>query len=808
MSDSKSLIERLEARIAPALTVYHPLPDLFVGPNMPTVEVDLTRFLDPFVTGNENTIVTLTTNLDADLTTPGLQASAPIVIELFDREAPLSVQNFLSYLTNDFPKPEYYGTFFHRAIPGFVLQGGGFNANSQETHIDTPFMVHNEFSPTRSNVLGTVAMAKTGLGPNTATTEWFFNLGNNSSNLDAQNGGFTVFGRVVSGLEVAQAAVNLPTIDRGGALTNLPVQNYVADPDTNPDTPPPAPTADQLVVITGASIQRPPSGDASGLRFSFNPAVDVHDAVTGARSDLVTGRIIDSPTGPKLSLYFKTHAAGVVNVSVHAADGSTATTDVFQINLQPNLVAQFAGDPFEQIIVGGDKLQAPIVIGNNGGGWAVGQVDVKVYLSEINNADPTGALVQPASDLLIGEYLHESIDIAPGGKQTLLRDLQIPEQLVTRSGGTYRILVQVTPVERSLVERFADDNVSLDSRVHTWENGFGNFEVTGFGERKGAVLKYREADGDLVSFSIDRGGRGSISFDGTFTDVAVQESRPYANLRFEVLSADGDGAIDLHNIELFKFIDRADFQNVTLTGSLSASGGVRELQLGDVTGEGRLTIGLFDTARFGRPQLTFGRVSDFSVESLVAVRSIRAVEWLETGGDASVISAPRLGKLVITGRAGSSADAVQGDFEADVALRGNNSLRLLSVAGFVRDADIVTTGNVGKVTVGGLERSSLFIGVTSLPNSIDDFATVRSLGSLIVRGVAGETEAFIDSHVAAAEMDSVFVTKIARDSEGGSFGLIADKIASYQRGNGRLTASDLSEPQRFDRQGDYRVRIV
>ncbi|MFT7221510.1 MAG: peptidyl-prolyl cis-trans isomerase A (cyclophilin A), partial [Candidatus Azotimanducaceae bacterium] len=115
-------------------------------------------------------------------------------ILMLEDEAPLTVQNFLGYVN----RGDYNGTFVHRSIPGFVVQGGGYRYDESDgsaPHIVTQLPVVNEFGI--SNTRGTVAMAKLGGDPNSATSEWFVNLGDNSGNLDDQNGGFTVFGRVL-----------------------------------------------------------------------------------------------------------------------------------------------------------------------------------------------------------------------------------------------------------------------------------------------------------------------------------------------------------------------------------------------------------------------------------------------------------------------------------------------------------------------------------------------------------------------------------------------------------------------------------
>ena len=143
-----------------------------------------------------------------------------IEVQLFDTEAPLTVANFLAYVSSG----AYNNSFFHRSVPGFIIQGGGYSAVASVPAIPANPPVVNEFSPSRSNLRGTIAMAKLGGNPNSATNQWFFNLADNSANLDNQNGGFTVFGRVIGqGMAVVDDIAALPTVNAGGALANLPI---------------------------------------------------------------------------------------------------------------------------------------------------------------------------------------------------------------------------------------------------------------------------------------------------------------------------------------------------------------------------------------------------------------------------------------------------------------------------------------------------------------------------------------------------------------------------------------------------------
>ncbi len=127
-------------------------------------------------------------------------------VELYDQDKPVTVENFKRLVQAG----AYQSTFFHRLVPGFVVQGGGFFTVTQTNTVGfTPpwsyvgavpnfGQITNEYGVGGrfSNTNGTIAMAKLGTGPNTATCQWFFNLANNSS-LDTQNGGFTVFGKLV-----------------------------------------------------------------------------------------------------------------------------------------------------------------------------------------------------------------------------------------------------------------------------------------------------------------------------------------------------------------------------------------------------------------------------------------------------------------------------------------------------------------------------------------------------------------------------------------------------------------------------------
>ncbi len=170
-----------------------------------------------------------------------------IDFELFDTITPNTVQNFMNYVDVTLVNPRYDGSFFHRSVPGFIIQGGGFTYDPlfgafeydsvsqaftgglQKISADASLV--NEFPGSGlSNVRGTIAMAKLAGNPDSATSEWFVNLTDNSANLDVQNEGFTVFGRVLDdGMAIFDLIEAISISDLSAiysAMGTIPLDNY------------------------------------------------------------------------------------------------------------------------------------------------------------------------------------------------------------------------------------------------------------------------------------------------------------------------------------------------------------------------------------------------------------------------------------------------------------------------------------------------------------------------------------------------------------------------------------------------------
>ena len=256
-----------------------------------TIELDTTdpvtvaiegKFQEDTVSG---TVVKFETNAPV--------SDSDIFIELTS-DTPLTNDNFLQYVNND----DYDNTFFHRSVAGFALQGGGFTAptvaadqaGSDPLAIVPRGTVQNE--PVNLNTRGTIAMAKLGGLPDSATSQFFFNLNNNSF-LDSDNGGYTVFGEVLgSGMSVVDTMALAPTYDAttyyaNPALAELPIYNTFSDNIIRPNDFLKIENAD---VVTESDLMNyvVSSSDAAKLTASFDGNGDLVLTPNASASGSVT----------------------------------------------------------------------------------------------------------------------------------------------------------------------------------------------------------------------------------------------------------------------------------------------------------------------------------------------------------------------------------------------------------------------------------------------------------------------------------------------------------------------------------------
>lgn len=157
-------------------------------------------------------------------TTPHVKfatSAGDFVVELYPEAAPKTVENFLQYVKDK----HYDGTIFHRVIDNFMVQGGGYDANYAEKKTRAPVVHEGREALAKGgprNVVGTLAMARTN-DPQSATAQFFINVKDNSF-LDpsAQSYGYTVFGKIASGMDVIQKIKSTPTGSGGPFRSDVP----------------------------------------------------------------------------------------------------------------------------------------------------------------------------------------------------------------------------------------------------------------------------------------------------------------------------------------------------------------------------------------------------------------------------------------------------------------------------------------------------------------------------------------------------------------------------------------------------------
>lgn len=269
-------------------TVANPIADVTVTAGTKKTKIDLSNTFA--VTGSGAEVVRFETAL------------GNIDVALTPAAAPATVANFLGYVS----RGDYSNTFFHRSVPGFIIQGGGFSDNNGTINtVAAQAPVVNEFNV--SNTRGTIAMAKLGGDPNSATDQWFFNLADNGSNLDNQNGGFTVFGHVANdaGLAVMDAIAALKVVDASGGNTSspfsaLPVLSSYTGTTVNPS---------DLVTVSQITMEDPVSSTVEmAVTKISNPA-------------LVTAKF----KGNDLVLKYTAGQTGKAKISVQATSSTGAT---------------------------------------------------------------------------------------------------------------------------------------------------------------------------------------------------------------------------------------------------------------------------------------------------------------------------------------------------------------------------------------------------------------------------------------------------------------------------------------------------
>jgi cyclophilin family peptidyl-prolyl cis-trans isomerase len=449
-------------------TVTAPIADATLLEGAPAQVVTLTDFFtDPDTSG-----VRLTTVL------------GNIDLALYDQRTPITVANFKNYIDSgryfltDPTTGELASTFFHRSVPDFVIQGGGFLSTvnpSDPVHalpiqVTTFPAIMNE--PGISNIRGTIAMAKLSGDPDSATSQWFINLDDNLF-LDSDNGGFTVFGRVIgNSLTVVDAIADVPIFNFGLPFETLPLRNFTSG----------LPTPDNLITIPAISY-------VSSLTFT----------ATSSNPTLATATI----SGSNLLVAPKKQGTATITVTATDADGAQVSQS-YDVTIVPNPVhlanistRAFVGTDAD-VLIGGyiARGDAPKRVILRASGPSLAAAGITDFLADpkLEVHDNTGATIASNDNWQTdpNQQTVADLGLAPGDPNEAAILLTLP---ASSTGLGYTVIVSGagTGTGIGLVELYDMDsspgsevlNISTRGDVQTGDGVMiGGFIVSGAGSQR------------------------------------------------------------------------------------------------------------------------------------------------------------------------------------------------------------------------------------------------------------------------------------------------------------------------------------
>lgn len=314
----------------------------------------------------------------------------------------------------------------------------------------------------------------------------------------------------------------------------------------------------------------------------------------------------------------------------------------------------------------------------------------------------------------------------------------------------------------------------------------GGGQVLPFGGKQKAA--YIGLDGRTVRVSLKGLGSGELTVLGNGAASIVTHG---TNAR-SALTITG-GSTSLQGVTVNGALRAFTGKTADVNGNLALSGSLSRLAIRNATG-GQLTVG-----GAGVPlSIMLANATDFGINSASPIRSIRAGQFVDTGGAAESITAPLL-----------SSGTIKGDLSTDVTV---GQLQRLTVTGSLTGSDVRSAGDVMSLRVGRAANSRVFAGVgngqNGLPDSMDDFANpaaqIRSVS--VTSKAAG---AFVDTLIAAPNVGRVSLGSIVTGNAGAAFGVSADSIASVRGSTGaKLSLKGLDDPSETEREGDFVARAL
>jgi cyclophilin family peptidyl-prolyl cis-trans isomerase len=671
-----AVMDVLESRVLfSGETVASPIPAVLANLTTPT---NNSITLDQFFT-------------DADI--PGTLATfdttfGTIKVGLTDAATPATVANFLYYINSG----EYTNTIIHRsalivgsgtvgpANPADIIQGGGYVVSGTSiNHIPTVAPVKDEYTTEIYNdSAGTLAMAKTS-DANSATSEWYFNVHDTSSGLDTpttdSNGvttSYTVFGKVISGMDVIDKIAALPTYQISSSLTNVPV-----------------------IGLTPGQVTKHRPVTASNLVYIKSITAKPGTSYTVTSSDY--GLVRPSISNGVLSFAYASGKFGTATITVNAVNvDGTSASDSFTVTV-PNSATPTAGPTAANItapnITEGTTGTFSVLSGTTDSAAAINQSTVAITTQPAHGTasvnSSTGLIsYTPTAGYTGADTLSYTVADTAGSVSspaTVTLNVVAPPATVTIGNST----------ARSLTFTGADG--------HT-----GHLYIS----NGAAVITFASSS---VTISKAGGVATATGSGASIASIVITSRGSGASLRLV-----SDAAIGIGSISDTGRVTLLDLPNATLTGNYSF-GSIGRLTAAAVVGS-TLSLGS------GASSLIIPSVTNTNVTSTRSIASISSTQWLNTDGGYYGILTPRLGQLKVTGTFAESLNltaTTKTDLTRAITGQASEAWVVAGAVGSVTTTTPASTwslgsgGSIGSITING-----------NLTNSIQGV----SLGSLSVTG--------------------------------------------------------------------------
>lgn len=676
-----------------------------------------------------------------------------IDVQMFADRTPLTVQNFFTYMNSGV----YDTSFFHRTVDNFVVQGGGFTANNSFSAIPQNAPVRNE--PGISNIRGRISMAKLGNNPNSATNQFFFNLGNNSGNLDNQNGGFTAFGEITSsaGLSIMDALAAFDTVNSSstnGAFNEIPVRDAdafrdrgfllttdlitmtrVAElMDLTAEPFKQLPTEGQVMLTSpgGGTVVHVYSlngvqlgGTSDFLNISFSGDKINSIKISGSIPSLIgiqiisshqVGSITDSRSNPDNNLAFIVSNTKIGSISLK---GGIAGYDINDTLLAGETLLSddidFDGlrnDPSAIVMLNSSLGSLSIGQNLNGSVFAEQGVQNVTVRGDTTNADFALGPVNDfaASRFSFGRVLNSSIDT-----QTTISSLSASEWIsngqrgrgiagpaigslnITGAGGASGDFQGDLLLTGSSAARVLNSvNIRGAAFISQWSLNGSVGSVNIAGGTSELVLN---ATGDLTSFSTASASSTALSIGGRINSVRASEwlgGRIDAGALVNFSTSGGKNASGDVDVAM-----NIGGSVAVGTRSFRVAGALRNSTLSFASPVNGFTVGsdVNNTTIAGTEfnSLRFGRVNNLTLNPTGKIKSVTAWEWL--GG---AVTGTEIKSFSILG---NRKEGLAGDLSANVRLTQPGLFR---VTGDVRDTQLnITFGSIFLIQ-GNLTSTDLF----------------------------------------------------------------------------------------------------